>query len=466
MPTLHIQLLGGFQLYYDEAPVATIIQARRQALLAYLLLHRHTPQSRQHLAFLFWPDSTEAQARTNLRRELHQLRHVLPEADRFLAVGAQTVQWRADAPYTLDITDFECALALADEAQRAGQIARVCTALAQAIKVYAGDLLPSCYDEWMLNDRELLRQHYLGALERLAQLLEEQAQFRDAIEVAERLLRHDPIHEQTYQRLMRLHILNGDRAHALRVYHLCMAALQRELSVEPSAETRVLYERLLAVEVAPRTSAVQVPAPVAEGAQLVARQAEWQQLQSAWHIARRDKIHFVLIVGEAGIGKTRLAEELLTWASQHAIPTARTRSYAAEGRLAYAPVVEWLRSDVIQVLRLPLGDVWLGEVARLLPEVLEERPALSHPGPLSESWQRLRFFEGLARAVLLGSPPLMLLIDDLQWCDQDTLEWLRYLMHFVQGTAAQLQRRERLLIVGTARVEEVGAHHPLKTLML
>lgn len=466
MPTLHIQLLGGFQLHYNDAPVVTVIQARQQSLLAYLLLHRHAPQSRQHLAFLFWPDSTEAQARTNLRRELYQLRHTLPEADQFLAVGAQTVQWRADASYTLDVTDFERALAVADEAQRLGQIATVCTWLAQAIKVYTDDLLPSCYDEWMLNDREQLRQRYLSALERLVQLLEEQGQHRDAIEVAERLLRHDPIHEQTYQRLMRLHVLNGDRAHALRVYHLCTAALQRELSVEPSPETHALYEQLLAVEVAPHVSAKPVPVPVVEGGQLVARQAEWQQLQSAWHVARRNKIHFALIAGEAGIGKTRLAEELLTWASQHAVATAKTRSYAAEGRLAYAPVVEWLRSDAIQAPRLPLGDVWLREVARLLPEVIEERPDLPHPGPLTESWQRLRFFEALARAVLLGSQPLLLLLDDLQWCDQDTLEWLRYLMRFAQGAAVQPQSRERLLIVGTARSEEVGAHHPLKTLIL
>jgi DNA-binding SARP family transcriptional activator/predicted ATPase len=463
LPTLQIRLFGDFQLLYQGELVTTLHQARLQSLLAYLVLHRRAPQSRRHLAYRLWPDSTEAQARTNLRRELHHLRNTLPEAEQFLAIGAQTVQWRVDAPYTLDIADFERALAQADEAERTGQQTTLGAALAQAVELYTGDLLPSCYDEWIISDRERLRQHYIGVMERLAEHHEEQAHYRAAIQVAERLLRHDPIHEATYQRLMRLHMLNGDRAHALRVYHLCVAALQRELAVEPSEETRMLYERLLEVEAAPLAAAQPTLINVAENSSLVARGGEWRTLQRAWQMARRDRIHFALIAGEAGIGKTRLAEELLIWAGQHGIATARTRSYAAEGRLAYAPVVEWLRSDPVQAARRQLGDVWLSEAARLLPEVVEERPHLPPPAPLTESWQRVRFFEGLARALLLGSAPLMLLIDDLQWCDQETLEWLRFLLRFAQ---TQRQGREQVLIVGTVRPEEVGTEHPLMALLL
>src|SRR5262249_57844900 len=97
MPTLHLHLLGDFRLSCDEAPVSTVNAPRLQALLAYLLLHREAPQARHHLAFLLWPDTTEAQARTNLRQLLHSLKQALPEADLFVRSNAQTVQWRPEA---------------------------------------------------------------------------------------------------------------------------------------------------------------------------------------------------------------------------------------------------------------------------------------------------------------------------------------------------------------------------------
>src|SRR6058998_2827016 len=119
-PTLHIQLLGGFRLTTHDAPVTTLDSPRLQALLAYLLLHRAAPHARAHLAFQLWPDTTETQAHANLRTLLHRLRYSLPDADEFVHVDAQTVQWRADAPATLDVADFERALTDADAAEQHG----------------------------------------------------------------------------------------------------------------------------------------------------------------------------------------------------------------------------------------------------------------------------------------------------------------------------------------------------------
>ena len=100
IPTLHIQLLGGFRLTADQTPVTTLDSPRLQALLAYLLVHRAAPHARAHLAFQLWPDTTEAQAHANLRTLLHRLRQALPDSDRFLHIDAQTVQWRGAAPAT------------------------------------------------------------------------------------------------------------------------------------------------------------------------------------------------------------------------------------------------------------------------------------------------------------------------------------------------------------------------------
>jgi DNA-binding SARP family transcriptional activator/predicted ATPase len=472
IPPLTIQLLGDFRIVYGEKNVTGVNTPRLQSLLAYLVMHRAAPHSRQHLAFIFWPHSTEAQARTNLRNQLYHLRRALPDADRFLHVDVKTLQWGPDAAFTLDVAEFERAIAQAHEAEQAssrdtapargsargaGHQTAVRAALEEAVGLYRGDLLPGCYDNWILPLRERLSQAFLRALERLIELLEAQRDYPTAIRYAQRLLRHDPLHEAAYRQLMRLRALSGDRAGALRAYHTCATVLQRELTVEPSPATREMYERLLNVETQAEPGA-RPPAALAASPPLVGRHQEWQQLQAAWRRAARGRPHLVLVAGETGIGKTRLAEDLIDWAAHQGIATSRTRSYAAEGALAYAPVAAWLRSDALGPALSALEDMWLTEVARVLPELLAERADLPAPSPLTERWQRQRLFEALARAILASGQSLLLVIDDLQWCDQETLEWLHYLLRF--------DPQARLLIVGTYRPEEIGPEHPLTSLRL
>ncbi|MCI0645594.1 MAG: tetratricopeptide repeat protein, partial [Chloroflexi bacterium] len=308
IPTLTIQLLGSFLLRAGDAPVTTLDSQRLQALLAYLLLHRGAPTPRQHLAFLLWPDTAEAQARTNLRTLLHRLRQALPNADHFLYVDTQTVQWRAEAPFTLDVAEFEHALAQAEEADRAEDRARLRVALQAAVALYRGDLLPGCYDEWLLPERERLRQMITAALEQLTQLLETMHEYRAAIRQAQRLLQLDPLHEATYQRLMRLYGLNGDRASALRVYHTCAAVLERELGVAPSTATRAVYDDLQRTE--PPTGPP--AAPPAPGRRLdnlpialtsfVGRLGELAEVRRLLGMTR-----LLTLTGAGGCGKSRLA---------------------------------------------------------------------------------------------------------------------------------------------------------------
>jgi DNA-binding SARP family transcriptional activator len=448
-PTLRLHLLGHFHLLVNGEPVP-IHQARLHALLAYLFLHRNTPQARQHMAFVFWPDSTEVQARANLRKALYELRQVFPGLEHFVQVESQYLQWQAGTTVDVDVTNFEGSLA------QAGEPPTLPAALEQAVALYTGDLLPNCYDDWLLRERERLRQRYLSALEQLIYLLEDRREIRPAIVHAQQLLQADPLHESTYRTLMRLHLQNGDRALALRVYHACTTALQQELGVEAGPETQAAYQRLLNMEVVPATQSA--PATPKGELPLVGRQREREALQHVWHMASRGQPHFALIAGEAGIGKTRLAEEVRQWAEQQGHVTAKTRSYAAEGEVAYAPVADWLRSDGMRTRLARLERVWLSEVARLLPELLVERTDLPMPQPLTDSWQRQHFREALARTFVAGEQPLLLVLDDLQWCDRETLEWLHYLLRFA--------KRAPLLVVGTVRPEEIGAEHPLLTLLM
>jgi tetratricopeptide (TPR) repeat protein len=251
---------------------------------------------------------------------LHQLRHALPDADRFLQADASTVCWRPGAAFQLDVAEFEHALASADAAeheddQRAG--------LERAAQLYRASLLPSCYDDWIVPERERLHRHHQEALRQLIRLLEARRDYAEAIRHAQRLLQDDPIDEAAYRDLMRLLALNNDRAGALRVYQTCVTVLQREIGVEPSQLTREMYQSLMHLN-SPGAQPPQRQAMLDTGLPLIDRQHEWEQLHAAWRQASAGAPGFVLVTGEAGIGKSRLAEELLTWANQQGIGVTKT----------------------------------------------------------------------------------------------------------------------------------------------
>ncbi len=457
MPQLQIRLLGDFYLAYDSQPLAAINTPRLQALLAYLLLHSHAAQSRQYLAYLFWPDSSEAQAHTNLRNLLHLLRHTLPEPDTFLGVDSMTLQWISSAPYTLDVDEFQQAIANAWQAESEGDPVSYQAFMQDAISLYHGDLLPSCYEDWIISERERLRQVHIDCLEQLTQFLEQRREFAKATRYARILVNCDPLREAGYRTLMRLYSSNGERASALRAFHSCTSALQRELGVEPSAETTAAYQSLISGD-GPKALLPRQPTPLAVlAAPLVGRRQEWNLLLEAWHSLDQGQSRFVLILGEAGIGKTRLAEELVNWLESQGVATATACCHGAFGEVAFAPPVAWLRTRSLYDQIAMLSDSWLTELARLLPELLSEHPHLPHPEPLAESRQRQRIFEALSRAIRVGNRPYLLVLDNLQWCDRETLSWLQTLL---QPDSAAL-----VLVVATMRDDEVTPNHPAMALI-
>jgi DNA-binding SARP family transcriptional activator len=442
---LRVLLLGEFSIKSDTKAIKAINAPRLQSLIAYLILHSDIPLNRSHLAYLFWPETNESQARTNLRNLLHQLRSVLPNADSYIKSGNQTIQWQHDSEFTLDVWDFKLSISQAEEASHNFDLISVRKWLERGIALYKGDLLPGLYDDWIIPYREELHQLYISTLERLIKLLEEKLDYVSAIEYARRLLQYDPLRETSYQHLIRLYALNNDRASALRIYHACETILKRELDVKPSLGTYKAYENLLNEEA--RSNSKLSPMTYFP---MVGREKEWAQILNAWcGMNNNPGPHIIILCGEAGIGKTRLIEEMNQWAARQGFSTANAQCYSAEGKLAYTPVITLLRT----LSGFPLEDIWLTEIARLLPEILTEKPDLAKPGSMTEEWQRVRLFEAISRAFLYLKQPFLLTIDDLQWCDQDTLDWLHFLLHFDQNA--------RFLIVAAYRPEEVENGHPL-----
>ena len=190
---------------------------------------------------------------------------------------------------------------------------------------------------------------------------------------------------------------------------------------------------------------------------LVGRQTEWQLLRQAWRLAAQGEAHCVAVWGEAGIGKTRLAEEIVDWVKRQGHAAASSRSYAAKGALSYAPVTDWLRTPRLRQAVEAVDDLWRVELARLLPGLLAERPDLPQPGPLAEAWQQQRFYQAFVQLVQKVDGPLLLHLDDLQWSDGETLILLQFLLHSKRSTP--------LLIVLGIRSEEADDNPALPTLL-
>ena len=292
-PTAHIleaHLFGSPEFRRDGEALPPLATRKTTSLLAYLILHKHCPHSREKLAALFWGDVPDERARHSLRTALANLRkqagHELVTTDR------ETVQINPEISIWVD------ALELQKNAHSAAQ--KEVVNLQYAIDLYRGDLLADFYDDWILRERDHYQTLYLDLLLRMTQLMRSRSEYARAIEYAERTLESDPADERAHQHLMFCCLASGDRSAALRQYKECRRVLQEELAVEPSAETTALYQWLAQTP----TKALEVritnlPIPLTS---FIGRTREMARVKELLAQAR-----LVTLMGPGGCGKTRLA---------------------------------------------------------------------------------------------------------------------------------------------------------------
>ncbi|HEY5623134.1 MAG TPA: AAA family ATPase [Gammaproteobacteria bacterium] len=435
---LSVRLLGAVEVVLDGQRLRAFNSPRLQRFLALIAL-RDGPQHRSQLAFELWPDSDEGQARTNLRKLIHDFRHALPDADRFAEIDNEIVQWNRDGPSTVDVLAFEAARTSGD--------------LELAASLYTGDLLPAGYDDWVLDERSRLRAEAHAALTSLMDDAAERGDHEAVIEFSRRALELEPADEHAVRAQMETHVALDKRAAALRAYHRYAEVLERELAVPPGASIRALYR---ALRTEPHDESVAADSPTATDPPFVGREPESNRLDETWRLVCGGLPHFALISGEPGIGKTRLAQELARRVRAEGHGVAAARAYEAAGRLPWGPVVDLLRSDAISSQLGTLDPAWREELARLLPELVEER----HTSASTQSGdpaQRHRLFDAVVRAFTARGRPLLLIIDDLQWCDAETIELIGFLVRSARDAPT--------LVVGTARREEIGEDHPVTRLV-
>lgn len=444
---LNVSLLGEQTIIDDANRTIRTRSSRTVALLGFLAYHAGTPQARQQIAGLFWPDSSNAQALTNLRRELHNLRRLLG-ADGALVVTPRDLCWQDTEACSVDVRRFVVAHARATTAAAKGDSAALLAHAAAAINTYRGDLLPGLYDDWLLDARADLERNCVDLCDLASQAQAHSGDLAAAVSTARRRTKLAPLEEAGYRTLMQLQADLGDRAGAVSTYHHCASVLEHELGIEPDEATRRTLRNLLAqgrpstdrrppmTDSAPRRSGLAL-------AKLVGRTSEVALLNSLWQTAASGRPSLALIRGDAGVGKTRLVAEISEMArKQHAV-VATTQCFGTSGRLALSPVADWLRTPDLRKATASLDPVWKAEVDRLVPPTgdrVEPAPAVR---AMVDAWQRHRFFEGMARALLGDGRPTLLVLDNLQWCDLETLALVTFCL--------ELSHSAPLMVAVTAR---------------
>jgi DNA-binding SARP family transcriptional activator/tetratricopeptide (TPR) repeat protein len=428
---LHVSLLGEQGITED----GTSVQARSSravALVAFLAVHAGTPQSRQRIAGTFWPESTDAQALTNLRRELHHLRHILGE-ERSLVVTSRDLCWCDTDTCRVDLRVFASARAAA---LAAGDDAGVLTHAAAAVECYKGDLLPGVYDLWVLDARSELDRQCADLCDLLGAARARAGDLPGAAQVARRRIQLQPLEEIGYRDLMLLQADLGDLGGAVSTYHHCASVLERELGVIPGPVTRQAFQQLIASGAPDGPSRPAVQSPSRSGvavAPLVGRSQELAGLAQLWRNAASGTPGLVMIRGGAGVGKSRIAAEIASMAGLHGAVVAGSQCFGTSGRLALAPVADWLRHPAVMEASAAIDPVWRAELGRLLPAGgREERGAGTRA--MADSWQGHRFFEGLARALMAVGRPTLLVLDNMQWCDQETLSFITFFLGLAADT--------------------------------
>ena len=454
MSLMSLTLLGGFEARIGSKVLA--LPRKAQALLAYLALAPTATHSRSKLATLLWGDTDDDDARNNLRQVLFRTRRAFGRISQALTLSGDVVGLDPHA-VTSDVSTFR--RLVADGGDRA---------LRSAAKLYAGKLLDGfdlgepAFEEWLTNERERLHELAIGALLSLMEREEAQKETDGVIATALRLLGLDPLHEGAHRALMRAYAGQDRRPAALRQYQICIDTLQRELQTEPEPETKALYLELLRQPSRPPVAA-EPPGPAATERTrvcqlpLVGREAELGALRRDLEEALAGTSRIVAVLGEGGVGKTRLVEEIVAGAVSRGCIALQARAYETEQGLPFALWVSALRSAAVvesRALIEKLGAEWRDALNPLFPEL----PGRRRRGSV-ETENQLRLFEALSRLLttIAAAQPLVLVLEDLQWADVTSLRLLAFLGRRV--------RSARIFVVVTARPEAAERPGVLTTVL-
>ena len=400
---LAIRLLGPLEIVVAGRPI--VVDTRKALAIVTLVAAEGRPFARDELAAMFWPDADDEAARGALRRTLSALRTAVGGSG-LLIDRAQVALDPANA--SVDLAELE---RLAGSDRRADLEAAAALARGPFLAGFGLRDSPA-FDDWQAARAGRVERTVGDLLDRLAAARLAAGDVGGAVDVATRRVELDPLDEPGQRRLIELLARSGDRTGAIRQYRSLVALFDRELGVAPLRETTDLYESIREDRTAagltasppvapvpkPEPDVIREPAPTLP---LVGRDADLAAVLAAAGSARPDG-RVIVVEGEAGIGKTRLAETAVDAMARAGGVVLAARGYPREAGIAYGPIAELLRAGLAApggADRLAaLDPIALGEIGRLvdLPVAWRGRGRATSA---SEPSARVRLLDAIARAL-------------------------------------------------------------------
>lgn len=450
---LEIRLLGQANAFSAGAPLKFAKRTTTLSMLGLLILRRGQPVARNFLAFTLFPDYEEEQALTELRRYLYLAGKTLPvpsNGEPWLIVDAETVRWNDSSGAFVDVVEFE-------------RLAALEASYAEAVDLYAGDLLEDSYDDWIVAERERLRALYLKRLGDLVEGARSARDYESALGYANRLLAADMWREDVVRQVMAVRYASGDSPGALAEFDRFAKRLRDEMGVSPMPDTvavreAILRDRPLIGSVDRVSHAQRQSGRQAHALPFVGRERERAMLDFRWDRAARGFGNSVFIGGEAGVGKTRLVGELARTVEKQGGRVYSGGTSSPESS-PYQSVTEALRSALPVLATNPANELALSVLARVFPELSQGNGMLPAIGTLAPEREATRIFSAFGAAVVaLATPrPVLIVFEDLHWASSSTIDAL--------ATICRRIDRARVLVVATYRDEEVRTAHPLRRLV-
>jgi DNA-binding SARP family transcriptional activator len=478
---LHLFTLGPPEVRLG-GDLVTFPTRKTLALLIYLAIESG-PQPREALAALLWPEASPERSHGSLRNTLDHLHTAFRLASgqdkiSYLTVTHNSLSLNPDADIDFDLQAVERAY-LQARTDRTSRILPEGSAslplLQSAAACQRGDFLAGFslgdapgFDDWAAIQREVWRRRLGLILDRLSEIQFAHGDLAGASETASQWIVLDALNEVAYRRKMRAHFAAGERGQALETYEACRSILAAELDIEPEPDTTALAQRIRTQSPngypydSDASARPQRPDTSVNflGNLFAGRDREYQELIRCYGRATESQPQLVMLRGEAGIGKTRLAKKFIGWANAQGAELLLGSAFESGIHLPFQPLVEALRLRLESEPSLTglVDEIWLSQLSQLLPELPQYHqnisPAHVEPAFLETDISKAQLYEPLVQCTLAlaNRAPLVLFLDDLQWTDSATLDLLQYAIRRWQGSTA------RVLFLASLRSE---ALHPM-----
>jgi len=521
--SLKIFTLGGLTIQRRSKPVSGFASRKVEALLIYLACTNH-PQPREVLAELLWDERSQDRAMGNLRVVLTSLRKQLAP---YVNITRDTVSLNTDENIWLDVSELQTLLSSSRQTDPRPSQASIVERLEQAVSLYQGRFLDGFYvrdcsgfERWMLREQERLQRVIIDVLSDLVSYYLDSGEYKLGVAHATRLLEIDPLMEEAHRQMMLLLAFSGQRGAALKQYETCSQVFQIELDVEPTEETKVLYQQIQSGDLQPPEQNqdrpfefITQPPSFLEGDYgiietqrplFVARERELEQLHVFLNTSLSGNGQVVFVIGEAGSGKTALISEFAQRAQETyadlivALGNCSDYTGAGDPYLPFRDVMGMLTGDVetkwassaitqVHARRLwslvplsvnalmthgtdlidafvPAAELFSRATAATTTtnDSVEQLKLLTErQQPLPGNLEQSHLFEQYTNVLnaLAAQQPLLIMLDDLHWADAASINLLFYLGRELAGSP--------IMIVGTYRPEEVSVgrdsqRHPLQ----